>query len=197
MIQAIVFVVMLLISGISHASANSITDARELAIKLNNIRSFKANIQQNDLRGRIFFRKPNLLRWEIVEPAYSLIIATAGKIWHYDRDLAQVLVYCIKNQSSNLVFFDLLIADAKDLERKFNIKKYAYNKFKLMPIKNNANFATIDLEFHAAKLVKFSIVDTLGRSTSFKFTNVKINIELHERLFKFVVPENVDIVDRC
>ena len=76
-----------------------------------------------------------------------------------------------------------------------DLKQYG-EWFKLIPKNQEALFNAIIIGFKNNKIMQMRLENQLGQNTILNFSNVKINPKLNKKLFSFVVPKQVDVIDQ-
>jgi len=170
------------------------------------LRTMQANFQQSILdkdgrvleqtSGKMALLRPGKFRWDTEKPSHQLLIADGSKIWLYDESLKQVTV---QPQTKKVASPVMLLSDpTMKLMEQFTIQVTGKAKkpleFELTPRNKDEMFQHAALTFTQGQLSKMELFDSLGQKTVIKFTDVKINTTLTSDLFKFVVPEGVDVV---
>jgi outer membrane lipoprotein carrier protein len=197
--------VMLFVSVAVYANNQA---AQELDNLLNNLHSlradFKQTIQTEDDRilqqsaGTMALLRPGKFRWQVESPSKQLIVANGGKLWIYDQDLAQVTVQPVAKTQNTPAF--LLSGNNQNLLNRFTIqqletKKVGINDFLLLPKQNDELFTSLQLTFKGSSLQQIIMKDGLGQITVIKFSNLQLNTNVAEQLFKFHPPAGVDVID--
>lgn len=184
--------------------------AQALAERLKDLKTYQAkfeqrvrneNGQQIDLTSGIFsIQRPNLFRWEVKQSFEQIIVADGSKIYTYDPELEQVT---IQNQSKALSESPLLLmtSNAQELAEAFSIELLKLNEneegnlFLLKPKGEGSVFESVHILFKDNKISELLMADTLGQQTSVEFSDIQSNIELDSQLFKFEIPDGIDVID--
>ena len=202
--KQIIKILLLLIPIISLAQMPS----QQLANMLANFRSMQADFSQKiidapqpepEIKGKMALQRPGKFRWQIETPDTNkqLIIADGINIWIYDINLEQVIKEPM-NSKYTINPAILLSGSSKELQNNFIITRVNTKQkgvwFELKPVKTNAMFQKVQLQFINSQLQSMHIVDNMGVSSSLIFTNIRINQKLNSALFKFTVPAGVDVI---
>lgn len=171
---------------------------------LTNLKTMQANFKQrvsskrrllSSSRGTMALSRPGKFRWETTAPMPQIIIADGQKLWIYDVDLEQVT---IKKQQKSIsgTTAALFLSDGAIIEGyKVSTKKIAKKEiFYLKP--QNSEHQEIVMTFLAEKLTNLDFSDKLGQITKIKFSNAKINKPLATKLFIFLMPKDVDVIEQ-
>ena len=152
-------------------------------------------VQQSS--GKFFLLRPGKFRWDVQSPNRQLLIAKDKRLWIYDPDLEQVTVQKVSKAAGATPAL-LLSGDLQTLNRDFTI--LAINKrnqqgFELTPKNFNEHFKTAQLYFNHAQLQEMSLEDQLGHITKILFKHIQVNQGLDAKLFNFIPPKGVDIIN--
>ena len=192
--------------------AVSLAVAQESAVtalqdKLHNTQSMQASFKQtvfNDKlkqiqtsNGMMSYKKPNLFKWQVMEPDETLLVTDGKNLWNYDASLEQVTVqkYTIDKEISPLSF---ILDDATKLNANFTVDEQNEGCFKLTPKQENSNFVNVIVCFagsnNFAKIKSVSVLDHLGQTSVFEFFKMQINLPLANANFNFTPPPEVDVI---
>lgn len=184
-------------------------DVAEFAALTQQTQSYQANFEQkitdqfgtvkDQSSGRFVIKKPYRFIWETTAPYEQLITSNGETLWTFDRDLDQVNIQTLNKAVGNTPVL-LLEADSASLAKTFNVKKLVSGSetaqtFELMPLEQGYSFERLLVQFVDGQLKELYLQDTLGQKTIVTFSEVKVNLELADNKFEFVIPEDVDIVD--
>ena len=184
-------------------------DATEqLADLLSPINSFSANFHQQlldskgisyqKLTGILHGHKPNQVYWTVFQPAAQMIVSNGTRLWLYDPDLEQVIIEpYANNPEANPV--SLLLGGPHQISESFSLIEQklvneSTRQFVLEPIKLNALYTQLIIEFTHGSLSGISFSDNVGQKTIIEFQNFILNPSFKDNFFTFKIPEGVDVV---
>lgn len=200
-------------------------DAKSILMtKLANLAHFSANFNQEvhsesgevlgKSSGKLAISKPNLANWHTDEPDELLIISDGEDVWFYNPWIEQVSVYSL---SAAIAQTPILLLTSKDetLWQNYSVAqqtiiKTAENKrndisledeiFVITAKEANSQIKSLTLYFDSseenAKLTQFSFLDATGQLSHIKLSDFDDYSTPDQRLFKFSVPEGVQIDDQ-
>ena len=186
------------------APADNLTAAKRLNKLLTNTKSMTANFSQTTkgassgtFSGVMSVQRPNNFRWETKSPSQQLIVANGNSMWVYDKDLEQATKQAVDSQVGNTPAL-LLSGDPSKIDSNFKITQPYDNKnyYVLYPKSANASFKSLSISFSGGKPVMMVLNDTLGQTTSIKFSAIKLNPSINASQFKFTPPKGVDIINQ-
>jgi outer membrane lipoprotein carrier protein len=149
-------------------------------------------------QGTLKLKTPNQFRWQYTKPTSQLIVADGSKIWIYEADLQQVTVKTqdALNQDNPLSALTNPLMMDKFYNTTELTKKQGVSRLQLIPKnKQNSPFEKALLGFTNNTLVSMQLFDALGQVSTFSFGSWQNNKKLDAKLFQFVVPKGVDVVE--
>lgn len=188
----------------SAAPADNLVAAKRLNKLLTNTKSMTANFTQTTkgassgtFKGSMSVQRPNNFRWETKSPSEQLIVANSSSMWVYDKDLEQATNQGVDTQVGNTPAL-LLSGDPSKIDKNFKITQPYENKnyYVLYPKSDSASFKNLSVSFNGGKPVMMVLNDTLGQTTSIKFSNIKLNPTISSSQFKFTPPKGVDVINQ-
>ncbi|MGP9493143.1 outer membrane lipoprotein chaperone LolA [Psychrobacter sp. AOP7-B1-24] len=186
------------------APADNLTAAKRLNTLLTNTKSMTANFTQTTkgansgtFSGSMSVQRPNSFRWETKSPSEQLIIANGSSMWVYDKDLEQATKQNVDSQVGNTPAL-LLSGDPSKIDQSFKITQPYDNKnyYVLYPKSDSASFKSLSMSFSGGKPVMMVLNDSLGQTTSIKFSGIKMNPSINSSQFKFTPPKGVDVINQ-
>ena len=140
----------------SNVLANSHSELSNLLNKMNSLTgNFKQKvIDQNgailqEVSGQFFFKKPNLFKWNYLEPVKSQLISDGELLYLYDPDLKQVIISQLKKIGG---VSPAMLLVTRDIESLFKVSIIQDEKgvswFKALPHEpEKANFKEVFINF--------------------------------------------------
>ncbi len=186
------------------APADSLVAASRLNKLLTNTKSMTASFTQTTkgasngtFKGKMSVQRPNNFRWETTSPSEQLIVANGNSLWIYDKDLEQATKQNVDNQVGNTPAL-LLSGDPSKIDKNFKITQPYNDKnyYVLYPKSSSASFKNLSVSFSGGKPVMMVLNDTLGQTTSIKFSGIKLNPSIDSSQFKFTPPKGVDVINQ-
>lgn len=193
---------MALTQSATAAPADNLVAAKRLNKLLTNTKSMTANFTQTTkgassgtFKGSMSVQRPNNFRWETKSPSEQLIVANGNSMWIYDKDLEQATKQGVDTQVGNTPAL-LLSGDPSKIDKNFKITQPYANKnyYVLYPKSGDASFKSLSMSFNGGKPVMMVLNDTLGQTTSIKFSGIKMNPSISSSQFKFTPPQGVDVI---
>lgn len=170
-------------------------------------RTVRANFSQTlyDKNGRTIqesngtmqFERPEKFRWTYEKPYEQLIVGDGTQVWFYDRDLNQVTVrqFNIAIGSSPAA----LLAGSSAIEDNFELIELGQQNqiewLEAIPKSKESAFEFIQMGFSPeGALMIMALRDSFGQTTILSFADLDKNPKLPSDLFKFLPPENADVI---
>ena len=180
------------------------TDAENLKVKLAEIKSLKADFSQTvtDLNNKVIqtgegvfaLSQPNQFYWHLTAPDESLIVADGTDVWVYNPFAEEVSVMDI-NQAINASPIALLVHSDDATWSQYNVKQKD-NCFDISPKDTDSGVSEVQVCFNQTSLTQMVLTDQQGNISDFRLSNQNKIAENDRDLFKFVVPDDVDIDDQ-
>ena len=153
--------------------------------------------------GRVFLRRPGLMRWEYQEPEEKLFLSDGETIHFYLPDRKQVQKGRVgRSRDRRLPFLFLL--GRGNLKRDFSRIEWAREKpffagnrvLAATPGKGAGLLAEVLMEYDPGRmqLQRVALIERGGTRNDFIFTNIRENAGLGKGLFEFQAPAGVEAV---
>ena len=146
--------------------------------------------------GTLEIERPTRFRWSYTEPYEQWLVADGLNIWSYDLDLEQVTVKPQQEALANTPA--LLLGGSEDALEQFDFGGTTIEKVttwvRLEPKDKNSGFNRVELGFIDEELRRMVFFDNLEQTTLVALNRVTINEPIESRRFRFVVPDDVDVV---
>jgi len=171
------------------------------------VRTFEASFTQRievagiggdvESGGRLYFEKPDKLRWNYEQGPPQSVVGDGQWIWIYQPDLDQAyrVDYHTAFGAGGLVG---LLAGREELSERyrFALEKSDPGTVHLKLVPRQGAGETLDLILGAPdfQLRRVVVHDPAGSVTYMDFGEVKTNLPLDEKLFRFTAPSGVDII---
>lgn len=153
--------------------------------------------------GKIYIKKPDMMRWDYDKPRRQQIIINKSEIIIYVPDEKQVMKDRVPQGSVNMTSF---ITNIARIREDFNIAFYQNKKepnsgryfLELTPKKEGMNIAkaVLDVSENDFLILKLSITDLQGNITNVSFLNIRIDAGIKDSLFAFKIPKGVEVIER-
>lgn len=136
-------------------------------------------------------------RWSYEQPYEQLMVCDGSRIYLYDPDLAQVTVrpaaqalagtpaQLLSRRSGLADEFEVADAGERDGSR----------VVRLTPKAADSDFKSVELWLRNGAPQRMRFLDQLGGSTEVRFKEVRTNVALDEKLFRFTPPQGVEVVE--
>lgn len=142
--------------------------------------------------------RPGKFYWETLKPAKQTIATTGKVIWIYDPDLEQAVKQSLDEQVANTPAL-LLSGNAQDIMNAYDVSQPDAKKtyYSLKPKDKEGAFERLLLSFGANNSPTLMILeDSMGQTTTIKFSQVKLNSQFDQSIFNFSPPKGTDIIEQ-
>ncbi len=180
--------------GAAAAAPDDAATIARVEAYLNNIRTLSARFVQiaddgGMAQGRFYLARPGRLRFEYDPPVPILIVAEGGWLVYYDSELEEVTYVPTRKTPARL-----LLGERVTLSGKVTVIDIRHDPGALsLTIRDQEmeEEASLTLVFSDRPLAlrQWRVTDAQGRTTRLAFQDMRLNIPLDDKLFKFVDPE--------
>lgn len=154
-------------------------------------------------KGKVYFQKPDLMRWEYKEPENNIYLYRGDKFqWYFVED-NQLMRGSISEEGheSEILY---LLTGKKNLLDYYSVEKNPspkenprYAQIKLTPRQDDeGSYLLLDIDKKDWFIHKIIFIDWEDNQTEFRFSRVKVNIPLPENIFELKLPPDVEIIER-
>jgi outer membrane lipoprotein carrier protein len=205
-------ILLLLIVGCGFAQT-----AEEVALKLENTlrsyQTFQADFEQFYYsstittplheKGKIYFKKPTLMRWEYKEPEEKIFLIKDDMFWDYNKEEALLTKYNLSDEEHNVEVISLLSGQVGLLDTyvvefsPFPTDKKNVKQIKLTPKDEEYAdaFLLLEIDEKTWQIHKMISFDWAGNKTEIHFSKFKRNTSLSDRTFELRVPPDTEIIE--
>lgn len=184
--------------------------ALQVEAKLHRLRSIQADFEQiyypaslsNPLteKGKFYFKKPDLMRWEYRRPEQKVFLYKRGVFLAYypeDKELIQSSLSKEKYETEVLS----LLSGQKQLTDDYLVEFNPFPsenpkawKLKLTP-REESDYSHILLEVDERNwlILKAIFLDWAGNKSEFQFSQIKADVQFPQKMFELEVPPDVEI----
>jgi len=200
---ALPFTLLLAVNSWSGGAPEDIQQLRDL---LQPITSLSARFEQQITDGDGFelqaseglfqVSQPNRLRWVVETPMPQQIIADGLTLWIYDPDLEQVIIQPFNDDIAATPAI-LFSGDLDQLDDAYFVTQLGAGRFELKPEQGGSLFDSMTIAFDGSKPASIALTETLGQTTSIRFSQLELNPVLSGDLFVFQAPDGVDVINNA
>lgn len=194
----------MLLSSSTLATQIPLDTSAELKEKLTKLDSMQASfsqrvtdINQREIQqgvGIIALSYPNKFYWHLTEPDESLIVADGVDVWLYNPFAEEVSVLSM-NQAIEASPIALLVHRDEQTWQQYEVTKQA-SCFSLTAKNQEPEAYSIEICFEGELLTELKLTDQQGNLSHFTLSSQRALTSDESELFKFSIPEDVDIDDQ-
>lgn len=157
-------------------------------------------IEDQAAAGLFILDRPGKFRWHAVSPSELILLADGKNFWNYDVELEQVIVKPVDETLSNtpamLLSGESDVLEAFDIGSSFGTTLDIGNVqwLQLTPKDKNSDFSRLSIGFLGENIRLMELATNVGQVVRVELTNLEVNPDLKDSLFKFAVPEDVDVI---
>lgn len=153
-------------------------------------------------KGRLYLQKPDLMRWEYLEPERNVFLYKEGISLAYFPEDNQLYRHALLPEEKDWAIFSLLTGRARILDTyevepaEFPAERKPAVQIKLVP-KTEGEISHILLQVDPKTwlLERAVFIDWTGNKQEFKFSGLKLNPRLDARTFELDVPAGCEVID--
>ena len=202
------------ISNITSKVENNLTELaiesdeykHELMTKLKGIDQFSALFDQvivdnqgNVLQqgsGDLSVKRPNLVRWNTVEPDESLIVSDGKSIFLFDPFIEQVTAYKLDGAIANTPIL-LITSDSLTLWDQYSVQRLSASQYLITANNQESRIKSLEISFNNKnELSGFTFLDVTGQLSKISLKNTDFSSIIESSIFNFTVPEGVLLDDQ-
>jgi outer membrane lipoprotein carrier protein len=150
-------------------------------------------------RGKVYLKKPNLMRWDYEGPDLQHFIIDGETFWWYTPQNNQVI-----KQPASATFDSKIplsfLGGVGNLRQDFHISyaeevsKQGWQALLLLPKKTTGNLKKLIMEVEGFEIRRVSMQDAFGNKTTLLLSNMRINQNIAIERFRFVPPPGVQVI---
>ena len=155
-------------------------------------------------RGRVYFKKPNRMRWDYESPERYTIVTDGQTLWMYRPDESQVMVGQAVHYFGGGEGLSFL-ADIPILRSQFQIRfapptgKETPGGCYLLELtpnvpRSNLSYLYLWISKDTFHIVRSKVVNPFGDTTTIKFDNIRFNQHLKSSFFVFEIPDGTEVI---
>jgi outer membrane lipoprotein-sorting protein len=191
--------------------------AHEVALRVENslrsYQSFQADFEQLYFsatvsaplqeKGKLYFKKPNLMKWEYQDPEEKVFLIKDDFFWDYNKEEKTLIKYDLSQGEQNSEVISLLsgqvgLTDSYSVElNPFPTENANTIQIKLTPKDEEFTdtFLLLEIDEKTWLIQKLISFDWAGNKTEFRFSRIRTNINLPNRTFELRIPPDVEIIE--
>jgi outer membrane lipoprotein carrier protein len=146
--------------------------------------------------GTVRLKRPGRMRWDYRQPDEKLFVSDGAQVYFYVPADHQVVV---RDQGGDQALAFRLLAGDADLAREFSATLLAgagsVTRLRLTPRAPDPDVELVILDVDSQyRIGAIEIHDVQGNESRFRFEGVKENRGLPDRVFRFQIPGNAEVV---
>jgi len=146
--------------------------------------------------GRLALERPSRFRWHYEQPFEQLIVADGKNLWTLDVELEQATVTPLDDKVAStpamLLGGDRAVREGFTVVDEFEAEGLTW--LHLEPQIEGTDFESVLLGFDGLAPRRLEFTNSLGHVTSIALSDVELNVDLDDDLFRFVRPRGVDLI---
>ncbi|KPU82283.1 hypothetical protein JI57_04240 [Psychromonas sp. PRT-SC03] len=200
--RVILVLLSLLFFSITPAQAD---DSQILQAKLAKLKVINAHFTQivkdsngkviNESIGTLTVSRPGKFIWHVSAPDEQTIVSNGTTMWIYDPFIEQVTLLNLDGTITDTPFV-LLAGNAKKQWKHYKVTQKG-NQFTLVSTRDKDSKRHFIFEFSKqGDISRFVITDEQGQRSEFTLVSFALVAPLTDKMFEFVIPDNVEVDDQ-
>lgn len=152
--------------------------------------------------GKVWFKKPGMMKWQYEEPWKDVIVSDGKKVWYLDSRENQVTEMELGSVWADSLGSYAIISILEDLDRLFDVRLGAGSTDEqgniLLDLKQKnqeqSKQVTIAVDPKTYALRKIIIGDVFGNTTIIELGTAEVNLGIPDSFFTFRKPEGAGTV---
>ena len=152
--------------------------------------------------GKVWFKKPAMMKWQYEEPWKDAIVSDGKKVWYFDSRENQVTEMELESVWADSLGSYTVISMLEDLDHLFDVRLGAGSMDRrgdiLLDLKQKSQEQskqiTIAVDFKTYMLREIIIGDIFGNTTVIKLGAPEVNLNIPDSFFTFRKPEGAGTV---
>ncbi|MBI3072029.1 MAG: outer membrane lipoprotein chaperone LolA [Deltaproteobacteria bacterium] len=171
---------------------------RSFSATFRQVYTYKVYKRKQISSGRVYFKKPGLMRWDYLKPTKKEFVADGKTLWIYQADENQVTEqeFRADRLSSSVSFLWGKGKLAEEFDIKAGEPLGGLDVLELVPKKSESHFKK--LYFHVdretGRVMKTIVFDPVGNTNEMTFSRIEENPALKPSLFTFRIPKNANVI---
>jgi outer membrane lipoprotein carrier protein len=153
-------------------------------------------------KGKLFLQKPDLMRWEYLEPERNIYVYKEGVSLAYFPEDNQLFRHTLSPEEKDWAIFSLLTGRARITETytieaaEFPTDKRESVQLKLIPLEEGElSYILIETNPRTWLLEAVISLDWAGNKQEFRFSGFRLNPRLNARVFELEIPPDCEVID--
>ncbi len=154
-------------------------------------------------RGKLYFQKPDLMRWEYTDPENNIYLYKGDEFQWYFAEDNQLMRGKISDEGQETEILYLLTGQ-KNLLDFYSIEFSPFPtdnpnnvQIKLIPMHEaEGSYLLLEIERDKWLIQKIIFMDWEGNKTEFQFSRIKVDASLPKNIFELKLPSDVEIIER-
>ncbi len=154
-------------------------------------------------KGKLYFQKPDLMRWEYKDPENNIYLYEGDRYQAYFSEDNQLVRGSLVEESHETEILDILTGQKTLLEfysvefSPFPTDEPQNLQIKLIPKQQeDDSFMLLEIDEKRWLIRKAVFIDWEGNKTEFQFSQIQINTDLPKNIFELKLPPDVEIIER-
>jgi outer membrane lipoprotein carrier protein len=163
------------------------------------VQSYRSGMLGDEVveRGRLSLKRPGRMLWEYQQPEKKTFVADGRAFYFYVPADRQVIVRDQEGGERGVAM--MLLSGRESLSQQFRAEAApapaGVTRLRLLPRKPDPDVEQLEVDLdEAGRIRAIRLKDVQGNESRFAFDDIRENVGLQDRLFRFEVPAGVEVV---
>ena len=178
------------------------TQAKTLSADFKQVTHSLALNQDKISTGKLFLKRPSLIRWETLQPDPQLLVSNGKQFWFYTppfdaTEPGQVIQRKSSEAQSKLA--QALLSGSFSLTELKNIEEINPNTFTIFPKPGSAGTvekATLTINLKTNQIETVQLTHSQGNHSSISLSQIELGKNLQNSLFEFTPPPHTELLQQ-
>ncbi len=150
--------------------------------------------------GKVWFKRPTLVRWETLTPEPELLVIGAEDVWNWFPEDKAAYRYTAPQVLESRTMLRFLSGQAR-LDQDFWVEdkglKEGLRVLQLMPKNPEPTLVEASMAIDEARgiMTRLTVVDFFGNLNDVRLDNLVLDADCPDALFRFTPPKDADVFD--
>ena len=160
--------------------------------------SYIQGFDAKNFKGKLYLKKPGLVRWDYIKPVKQNIIINGDTITLYFHEQKQAIIQKVSDHPDAEPAMGLL-SNIEKWEDNFSVKSAEHSsdffRLKLTPkTMTMVKEVIVEIDKETSYIKKLSLIENSGNKVSFSFSGIKFNSGIKDSLFDFRIPKGTEVL---
>src|SRR3990172_2457554 len=160
--------------------------------------SYIQGFDAKNFKGKLYLKKPGLVRWDYIKPVKQNIIINGDTITLYFHEQKQAIIQKVSDHPDAEPAMGLL-SNIEKWDDSFSVKGEdpSVDSFRLKLTPRTMTMVKeviVEIDKETSYIIKLTLIENSGNKVSFSFSGIKFNSGIKDSLFDFRIPKGTEVL---